>query len=733
MEFSLIHAGLAAGAALAALPVILHLFMKQTPKRVVFPALRLIRERQKRSRKRLKVKNWLLLLARMALLALMALALARPRMMTEASVGDQTVPAALGLVFDTSQSMEYKEPDKSRLDLAKEQALELLKKTPASSSVFVVDSAEPTPPAPLSPAAARKRIEGLTLRAANRPLNSALGQAYAAVTASDKPRHEVYVLTDLARSAWDMERPSDGLEKASKDKNLHTFVLRLTPGDVHDVAVVEARPTADVVTEGEPVEIVAKVRGHGPATTRVAKLRLDGVVRGEQSIEIPAVGEVTVRFVVPKVDTGVPLHQGEVSLAGTPDPLKFDDTRYFTFVVKPAPHVLVVADDPRDAFFILNAIDPDPAVLPAGTARPYRATAVTSAQFAENSENLAKRYRCIFLNNVAEVNEAEWGRLSGFVRDGGGLVIGLGRRCLSSNYGLATATQILPATLEKVVSPKEPTTFADVADFNHPLFSRYPKELAAMLGQTPVYRYWEVKPAEGARVLVSYADKAPALVERVFKGSRTGRVLLWTTPLARRSEDNSPDAWNEFPATLFWSFMYLMPQTVAYLSGTTEETLNFDAGNNVVLPLDPTLRFKNYLVQDPEKKSSDRLSPPENSDALEVISPQQLGNWSIKASGSEGNGSVLGFSLNPPVSETTFVPLEKADLDRLIGEKKYELADTPSELKGIVDKIRIGRELFPWLMLLILVIVALEGILANRFYREAGANSAAPAVARQPA
>ena len=57
------HAGLAAGAALAALPVILHLFMRQTPKHVIFPALRLIRERQKRSKKRLRIKNWLLLLA----------------------------------------------------------------------------------------------------------------------------------------------------------------------------------------------------------------------------------------------------------------------------------------------------------------------------------------------------------------------------------------------------------------------------------------------------------------------------------------------------------------------------------------------------------------------------------------------------------------------------------------------------------------------------------------------
>ncbi len=38
MDISLLHAGLAAGAALAAIPVILHLFMRQTPKHVIFPA-----------------------------------------------------------------------------------------------------------------------------------------------------------------------------------------------------------------------------------------------------------------------------------------------------------------------------------------------------------------------------------------------------------------------------------------------------------------------------------------------------------------------------------------------------------------------------------------------------------------------------------------------------------------------------------------------------------------------
>ena len=148
MELSLINAGLAAGAALAALPVILHLFMKQTPKHVIFPALRLIRERQKRSQKKLRVKNWLLLLARMALLALMALALARPRLVLADLAGRPGgARRRSALVFDTSLSMGYKaagqDPARRGQGAA---AYEILKKTPDTSQVFVIDSAEPGVP-----------------------------------------------------------------------------------------------------------------------------------------------------------------------------------------------------------------------------------------------------------------------------------------------------------------------------------------------------------------------------------------------------------------------------------------------------------------------------------------------------------------------------------------------------------------------------------------------------------
>jgi hypothetical protein len=718
MDVSLLNAGLAAGTALAAAPVILHLFMRQTPRRVIFPALQLVRQRQKRSRKKMRIKNWLLLLARMALLALMAIALARPTLVSEASVGDQDVPAAIALVFDTSPSMGYTERDKTRLDEAKEFAYEVLARTPGSSLVYVIDSAVPGVQ-PLSPASARKRIEGLTLSTIARPLNAAVGQAYAAIADADRPLHQVIVLTDLARSAWDMERTVDGLDKKAKVKSgVKTFVLRLAPKDVHDVAVVAAEPTNEVVTEGEPLEVRARIRSLGPATSRVAELWLDGESRGKKPVDLPANGEADVRFSVAKVDAASRLHQGVVRISGAPDPLPVDDVRFFTFHVKPATRVLVVSDQAIDSQLIADAIDPDPATPSAGVARPYRVERIKTGAFLDHADNLSKRYRCIFVNNVAELSDVEWGKLSGFVADGGGLVVGLGPAVRLDRYQGATAAQVLPASLEKLSPGKETIRFAPATDYTHPLFQKYPRQLDADLTQTPIYRSWVVAPREGARVLLSYTDKTPALVERVFKGSKTGRVLLWTTPLSRRPESTSKDAWNDWPIA-GWSYFYLMNQAVAYLAGTTEDVTDFEAGHDVVIPLDPTRRAKNYTVQGPNK-SSNLLSAQGTSDSLVVVAPEQIGQWTVRPSPDDTTGDVIGFSVNVPVSETKFVALEESDLRSLFGGKDAcVLAQNAEDLRIKVNIAKVGHELFPWVMLAILVVVTLENYLANRFYRVA--------------
>ena len=75
---SFLHPALLAMAALAALPVILHLIMRPKPKRFLFPALRLIESRRKSNVRRLRLRHIWLLLLRILIIVLIVLAVARP-------------------------------------------------------------------------------------------------------------------------------------------------------------------------------------------------------------------------------------------------------------------------------------------------------------------------------------------------------------------------------------------------------------------------------------------------------------------------------------------------------------------------------------------------------------------------------------------------------------------------------------------------------------------------------
>jgi hypothetical protein len=327
----------------------------------------------------------------------------------------------------------------------------------------------------------------------------------------------------------------------------------------------------------------------------------------------------------------------------------------------------------------------------------------------------------VFVLNVQALPEADWGRLAAYLREGGGLVIAAGDRVTPQSIN-ESATQLLPATLGEKKVPKEPFFTFGKADTGHPLFNRNTRDLLAELASVPVIAYSAVTPVHGTRTLLAYQNNDPALLERVFPGARAGRVLLWTTALSRRAgndEQERRETWNEFPM-VGWSFLDLMTETVPYLAGVAEERLTYEAGDDVRLPIDPTQRYTNYTVQWHNAKTSDRLGEPVAGTALVIPAPPQVGQWTVTASGPNAKApATLGFSVNPPRGESQLTLLETKDLEALFGGKdNYSLIDNSENMNREVGMRRVGRELFPLLVLLILLVVTAENILANTFYRE---------------
>jgi hypothetical protein len=74
----LLNPWLLAGAGLVIIPVILHMLMRAKPKRMLFPALRLIEQRRKMNSQRMRLRHLWLLLLRMLAIAALVCVLARP-------------------------------------------------------------------------------------------------------------------------------------------------------------------------------------------------------------------------------------------------------------------------------------------------------------------------------------------------------------------------------------------------------------------------------------------------------------------------------------------------------------------------------------------------------------------------------------------------------------------------------------------------------------------------------
>ncbi len=93
-----VNLSLVLGTLLIGVPILLHLVMRQKPRKLVFPAIRFIQKRHESNRRTLRLRHWLLLLLRCLAIALAALALARPSV-SSGLFGNWLVITALGMLL----------------------------------------------------------------------------------------------------------------------------------------------------------------------------------------------------------------------------------------------------------------------------------------------------------------------------------------------------------------------------------------------------------------------------------------------------------------------------------------------------------------------------------------------------------------------------------------------------------------------------------------------------------
>lgn len=259
-----LNATLLLGCLAAILPVAFHLLGKREPQRVAFPAIRFLTQRIETTRRKVQVRRWVLLAMRVAMIALLALALAQPEIhqaalgqwlaigalgglglvviglavwaiMTEreralrwglATVGaamlvlaggwglaagvwgtrpvrTTAAPAAVAFLIDNGPTMTFQtERNENRFEAAKEMASWVLGRFPSNSRFALLDRA-PRPAAfALDAASIQKGLQRTKITQAPRSLPERVEAAVNLLRTSDLPRKVLFVFTDLSQNSW---------------------------------------------------------------------------------------------------------------------------------------------------------------------------------------------------------------------------------------------------------------------------------------------------------------------------------------------------------------------------------------------------------------------------------------------------------------------------------------------------------------------------------------------------
>lgn len=712
-----LHVAFLAGALAIAVPIALHLMMRQQPKHLEFPALRFIKLRQSANRRQMRLRHWLLLALRCAVIGLLALSLARPSMVASGMLGDQEAPVAAALVFDVNPRMQYRQQNQSRLEVAQETAQWLLPQLPLESDVAVVDSRSASAAFAVDLGAARQRIERLDADTMTQPLAVALEAALRLVSESDRPRKEVYVFTDLSRATWSSDAMRSLAPRIKELTDVGVYLIDVGVADPSDFGLAPLRLSGDVLSKNSTLRIDADLVHVGPSSERDVELYLIDAgtdkpsVRGQRTVKLGAGESRGADFQLRGLGAG--MHQGYVKLVGE-DALACDDVRFFTVEVRPAWRVLIVAPAEKTrsamdyALFLSEAIAPQAIRVKGEAAFEYEV--ISEDQLAKQSlDGMA----AVCLVDPRPLPAASWQKLTSYVSSGGGLGIFLGRNAWPvDTFNEPAAQELLPGKLVRQWRARETYLAPDALE--HPLLAKF-RPLAGSVPWEglPIFRHWQLGSlAKEAGVMVSYSNGQPALLERPLG---KGRVLTLTTPISEPA--SRADAWNLLPTgDQPWPFVMLANEMMYYLVGNDQQRLNYQTGDTAVVRVPPGENYPVYSLTTPR---GDQIRTPfdDKQNALIVTSTEMPGNYRLRAGGGE-QGMQLGFSANLPADVSQLERASAEDLKTVFGDMPFRLAHNRTEIDRSVSAGRVGQELFPFLMVFLVLVLAFEQALSNRFYQD---------------
>jgi hypothetical protein len=407
---------LAIGAVAMGLPLAIHWLTKPRPARLPLSTLRFVREAVRQRRARHWLRDALVLLLRMAAIALIALALARPRFGAQplVSQADQGETVRV-VVLDVSQSMAAMQHGVEGLERGRTIAADHLRYSPQLRTNLILAAAQSraifTEPS-LNSEALRDELARAEVAPERLDVNRALGlaaQMLAPTSENDTRRRELVIVSDFQRTNWTRA------DFSPLPKETQIQLESIAPAEtLPNVAILGARTRGRSASDAQAVLEVdvgnysaTAQRLHVEVTLGEATLQLEGAVPAGQrttlagDMRLPAAGWQT----------------GAVTLVNVDDALAADDTRPLALEVVSQPtYVLLTrqtaAQRPSSSHYL------ECALVPGGTAEGSATSRVLRLHpEAANRDSLAAA-SLVIVDHPGKLSRETISLLAGLLRRG---------------------------------------------------------------------------------------------------------------------------------------------------------------------------------------------------------------------------------------------------------------------------------------------------------------------------
>jgi hypothetical protein len=714
-----------AGTAAGLVPIVIHLLNRRKLKRIEFSDLRFLAPLNQQRMRSLNLRRLWLLVLRVAIIVLTAIAMARPSVRGSLSrlFPAQARSSALFLI-DTSYSMRAEGEHGTAMEGAKAMAQRLVDALERGDQANVMTFDDATHAEfekavhDLGPV--RERISTLEAGHGGTNWSAALQAALADLRTATEPNRELYVLSDFAGTVSDSVKAD--LHADQGDVRVQFVPITIEP--FINVSVEDVHVPPGAVLVGEPVRIGVTVRNHAPDVPADCDLQVElaGDPKGEANLRLGGGAIETHEFTL--VATSPEASMGIVRKRI--DRLPEDDARCFVLPLLAQLHVLFVkgSGDAGGAFFVSRALAP---------AHAGRAPlAVTEVDATRLSSRDLEGVQVVVVSSDAALAASQTQILADFVADGGGVFVMSGQRATAEITNQLLLDKLGGARIRGVVQQAQSFVNLDELRASGILAGFKDVELRT-LEAVKFTRYAELTASGDARPVLKFSGGAPAVVEGVHG---EGKYMLAAFDAGLDGSDLAVSS----------MFLPLLHRAVVYLAGETgRQRQNYTVGERieVQVPLAPAERRADAGALDERlaqagvsdatapKGSAAGAAAAESNRNFTVTTPSGqkdaavarfVGKMAIVSYDNtrepghyifEGAGRRIARAVNVNTRESD---LRRADLKEFAKRLGIELAgtiDSPDAVSHAVREARHGKELYKLVVGLVLVLLTIELVLSR--------------------